>query len=106
MRDIKLPSIFLLPPQDLSILKLPPIHYLAPPLYKCDLCSKEFTLKSSLIRHFRKHASENRYKCKICCKSFTRKDILNNHKKSRKCIIKTTKFYIIGTYVNEIRGFC
>jgi uncharacterized Zn-finger protein len=92
MNYITLPPITQLPFQKLSILNLAPAQFPIQSIYKCNLCPKKFSRKSSLSRHFRKHTGEKRFSCEVCCKSFGRKDILNKHKQSRKCAIKSMKF--------------
>jgi uncharacterized Zn-finger protein len=76
----------------LAVLNLAPAQFPRESIYKCNLCPKKFSRKSSLSRHYRKHTGEKRFSCEVCCKSFSRKDILNKHKQSRKCAIRNTQF--------------
>ena len=47
--------------------------------FTCDVCSKVFTLKSSLMRHIASmHKNEN-FDCTLCKKSFKRKDCFRRH---------------------------
>jgi transposase-like protein len=92
MNNIRLPSIFMLPVPNLSILNLAPAQFSGHPIYKCNLCAKKFTRRSSLSRHFKKHTGERSHSCEVCNKTFNRKDILKQHKKSIKCIIRRIQF--------------
>lgn len=89
MAYITLPPLYALPPVNMSILSLAPIKSSKHAIYKCALCPKEFYHKSSLYRHFLKHTGEKRFNCNVCRKRFNRKDLLNQHRKSRKCIIRS-----------------
>ena len=42
--------------------------------FKCEVCSKSFTAKSSLKRHLYIHKGVKQHECEVCGKSFTRKD--------------------------------
>ncbi|GFQ78517.1 hypothetical protein TNCT_636611 [Trichonephila clavata] len=45
---------------------------------KCEVCSKMFALRSSLIRHQQLHLGAKTHVCKICGKTFSRKFSLEN----------------------------
>ncbi|XP_056443474.1 zinc finger protein 585A-like [Gadus chalcogrammus] len=47
--------------------------------YKCDQCTKRFSLKGRLKRHMMIHSGVKPYKCDQCTKSFCQKDYLNSH---------------------------
>ncbi|XP_044742057.1 zinc finger protein 271-like [Chrysoperla carnea] len=49
--------------------------------FSCDICTKRFTTKSSLVNHKKVHREEKRFSCDICTKRFTTKSSLDNHKK-------------------------
>lgn len=45
--------------------------------FKCDVCSKSFSHKEYLERHFSTHSQEKQFNCDVCSKSFSRKDHLD-----------------------------
>ena len=47
--------------------------------YSCNICSKIFTRKDSVLRHNRIHTGEKPYKCNICNKKFSRSKLLKDH---------------------------
>ncbi|XP_031626180.1 zinc finger protein 84-like [Contarinia nasturtii] len=47
--------------------------------YKCHLCSKAFTMSSSLKQHIRIHTQEKPYTCEVCGRSFTQNSNLRQH---------------------------
>lgn len=51
-------------------------------LYTCNKCQKSYSRKDSFITHFRsKHSGEKPYLCHICKKSFFEKNVLVRHMK-------------------------
>ena len=50
--------------------------------YLCHLCSRTFTIHSSLVRHMRLHSGDRPYSCHMCGKGFITKTHLDRHKKS------------------------
>ena len=51
------------------------------PIFSCEICGKEFKLKSSLKVHQLIHSSERPFKCNICDKSYKISIELKNHMK-------------------------
>jgi KRAB domain-containing zinc finger protein len=49
--------------------------------YCCDVCSKEFSRMSDLVRHKLIHNSERPYCCGVCSKVFNHKGHLTTHKR-------------------------
>lgn len=47
--------------------------------FKCDVCSREFTLSANLKRHMLIHASVRPFQCHVCFKSFVQKQTLKTH---------------------------
>lgn len=47
------------------------------------MCFKNFTAKSSLVRHFLTTHSDVKFSCAFCPKSYNRKDNLDTHVRSK-----------------------
>lgn len=47
--------------------------------FKCDVCSREFTLSANLKRHMLIHASVRPFQCHVCFKTFVQKQTLKTH---------------------------
>ena len=50
--------------------------------FTCDICSKVFTEKRTLMRHIASVHNNESYDCMLCKKSFKRKDYLRRHQLS------------------------
>ncbi|CAK8679686.1 unnamed protein product [Clavelina lepadiformis] len=66
--------------------------------FKCEICSKNFSTKGSLLRHNHLHSGVRKFVCKVCGKGFFRSDHLNTHfaththKKSFSCHVCKRRF--------------
>ena len=49
--------------------------------FKCDLCEKTFTQRTSLVKHIRIHTGLKPYECDICGKTFSQNSHVAQHKK-------------------------
>uniref|UniRef100_A0AAY4BRL6 Zinc finger protein 710 n=1 Tax=Denticeps clupeoides TaxID=299321 RepID=A0AAY4BRL6_9TELE len=47
--------------------------------FKCDVCSREFTLSANLKRHMLIHTSVRPFQCHVCFKTFVQKQTLKTH---------------------------
>lgn len=47
------------------------------PLYICEICNKEFPIRSNLYQHLVTHDNERKHKCTMCTKVFKRLAGLN-----------------------------
>ena len=54
-------------------------HQIECRIYSCDLCSKSFSHRLSLIQHRRGHFQEKSFECHLCGKSFKRSSTLTTH---------------------------
>ncbi|CAE1231742.1 KRAB [Acanthosepion pharaonis] len=54
---------------------------LTPSRFACDICYKNFTQISSVIRHKRIHSGEKPFSCEECGKSFSQSSTLVNHRR-------------------------
>ncbi|GBN80623.1 hypothetical protein AVEN_246934-1 [Araneus ventricosus] len=59
--------------------------------FTCDLCDKEFDLKSQFDTHYRRHTNEKPFVCDVCKKGFTRQGNLvkhyrNTHRREAICV--------------------
>ncbi|XP_062284065.1 zinc finger protein 664-like [Scomber scombrus] len=50
--------------------------------YTCNVCSKNFRIKSILTRHMKTHTGEKPYSCSVCGKSFIQRSYLQTHMNS------------------------
>lgn len=51
-------------------------------LFHCNLCSKRYSIKSSLDKHLHTHSDVNTSKCKICLRKFANQANLRRHNES------------------------
>nr|XP_053647658.1 gastrula zinc finger protein XlCGF57.1-like [Cherax quadricarinatus] len=49
-------------------------------MFKCDICEKEFTLKSNLAQHLILHTNVKPYSCQVCGKEFSHRSNLARHR--------------------------
>lgn len=47
--------------------------------FKCDVCSRAFTVSANLKRHMLIHTSVRPFQCHICFKTFVQKQTLKTH---------------------------
>ena len=79
--------------------------------FKCEVCSREFTLPANLKRHMLIHASVRPFQCHICFKTFVQKQTLKTHMivhlpvKPFKCKVSATVDHrIMGPSGRQQRG--
>ncbi|XP_037774886.1 zinc finger protein 468-like [Penaeus monodon] len=49
-------------------------------LHCCEICNKDFTEQSYLVRHIRVHIKEKRYSCELCNKIFPKKSLIRHRR--------------------------
>ncbi|XP_077285324.1 uncharacterized protein LOC143910636 [Arctopsyche grandis] len=78
--------------------------------FKCKICLKPFTAKSTLAIHEKSHTGKKPHKCEICLKLFTKKFNLIRHfmchtgEKSYKCDICLKPFAVKSNLVIHLRS--
>lgn len=50
--------------------------------YCCNICNKNFKVRSVLTRHMKTHTGEKPYRCSVCGKSFIQRSYLHTHMNS------------------------
>ena len=76
---------------------------------KCNLCEKEFTLKSSLKKHVKIYHLQGSHQCNVCAKYFASDKLLVQHQKFHfgyDCDICGKKFTKPDSLRNHKRKIC
>lgn len=60
-------------------------------IFRCNLCSRAFNLKTDLLRHFLIHSGEKPFNCDLCESRFNRRSNLLRHRRSMHNVIDYTE---------------
>ncbi|XP_037774887.1 zinc finger protein 83-like [Penaeus monodon] len=85
------------------------VHIKKTPCSSCEICNKDFTEQSYLVRHIRVHIKEKRYSCELCNKIFAKKCLIrrrrvHTNEKPYSCKICSKAFSQTSHVVGHMRA--